>query len=84
MPEFLTSIIDFINGTQVLQQITDVDFKGLFTNGYFLVPFLALLTGRTSLSFDEIGWRPIIIGIGIYVVLLLLHPLVTGVSPVPF
>ena len=48
------------------------------------VPFLALLTGRTSLSFDEIGWRPIVIGIGIFIVLLLLHPFVTGVSPVPF
>ena len=48
------------------------------------LPFLAVLTGRTSLSFDEIGWRTIIIGIGIFIVLMLLHPFVTGVSPLPF
>lgn len=48
------------------------------------LPFLALLGGRTSLGFDEIGWRPILIGGAIFVVLLALHPLLTGVSPLPF
>jgi uncharacterized membrane protein YgdD (TMEM256/DUF423 family) len=43
MPEFLISIADFIQATRVPEQFQEVDVKGLFTNFYFLVPFLALI-----------------------------------------
>jgi hypothetical protein len=41
--DFLTKIVDFINSTQVLEQFREVDAVGLFTNPWFLVPFLGLL-----------------------------------------
>ncbi len=41
--EILTSIIDFIIGTGVGEQISSVDAKGLFTNPWFLVPFIAFI-----------------------------------------
>nr|MBF0221310.1 hypothetical protein [Desulfobulbaceae bacterium] len=43
MPEFLTSIVDWINSTKVLDQIRDVDALGLFKNTYFLVPFIGVI-----------------------------------------
>ena len=43
MGEFFTSIIDFINETQVPEQIREVEAVGLFTNAYFLVPFLVFI-----------------------------------------
>ncbi|MFU8818880.1 MAG: hypothetical protein ACNA74_04045 [Desulfurivibrio sp.] len=41
--EFLTSIMDFIAGTGVGEQIRAVDFKGLFTNPWFMVPFIGFI-----------------------------------------
>jgi hypothetical protein len=41
--DFLTKIVDFINSTHVLEQFREVDAVGLFTNPWFLVPFLGLL-----------------------------------------
>jgi hypothetical protein len=41
--DFLTKIVDFINSTQVLDQFREVDAVGLFTNPWFLVPFIGLL-----------------------------------------
>ena len=43
MPDFLLSIIDWLNSTKVLDQIRDVDAIGLFKNTYFLVPFIATI-----------------------------------------
>jgi len=43
MPEFLNSIGNWIHHTQVLDQIKEVDVKGLFKNPYFLVPFISLI-----------------------------------------
>ncbi len=43
MADFLTAVVDFINNTQVLDQIREVDVKGLFTNAWFLVPLVALV-----------------------------------------
>ena len=40
---FFNKIIEFIHSTQVLQQLKEVDALGLFTNPWFLVPFLCLL-----------------------------------------
>jgi len=41
--EFLSRIIGFVNDTQVPDQIREVDVVGLFTNPWFLVPFLAFV-----------------------------------------
>jgi len=43
MSEFLGKIIDFFNSTNVPQQFRDTDLKALFTNPWFLVPFIAFL-----------------------------------------
>lgn len=44
------------------------------------VPFAAILHGRQSLVPGELG-RPVLIGLGIYALLLLLHPYLFGVRP---
>ena len=41
--EFLTKIVDFIHSTKVLEQFREVDATGLFTNPWFLVPFICLV-----------------------------------------
>jgi uncharacterized membrane protein len=46
------------------------------------VPFAAIAQGRTGLVWHEIGWRPVILGVVLYVVLLVLHEPVIGVAPV--
>lgn len=43
MPEFITKFIDWFKSTQLPQQITEIDYTGLFTNPYFLIPFLAII-----------------------------------------
>ncbi|HIJ90331.1 MAG: hypothetical protein OEV89_06135 [Desulfobulbaceae bacterium] len=43
MTEFLGQIVDFINSTNVPQQISEVDAKGLFTNTWFLVPLIVFV-----------------------------------------
>ena len=40
---FLTKIVEFIHSTKVLEQFKDVDAVGLFTNPWFIVPFLCLI-----------------------------------------
>ena len=41
--EFLTKIVEFIHSTKVLEQFKEVDAAGLFTNPWFLVPFICLI-----------------------------------------
>lgn len=43
MTEFLGQIVDFLNSTNVPQQFNEVDLKGLFTNAWFMVPFVAFI-----------------------------------------
>ncbi len=43
MPEFLVPVVDWVNSTNLPQQINDVDVKGLFSNVYFLVPFIGII-----------------------------------------
>ena len=43
MPDFFMSIIDTLNATQVPAQIRGVDIGGLFTNPFFILPFLGLV-----------------------------------------
>jgi uncharacterized membrane protein len=45
------------------------------------LPFLAIAQGRTRLIWSEIGWRPTILGIGLYLVLLIAHEPIIGVAP---
>ena len=41
--DFLTKIVEFIHSTKVLEQFKDVDALGLFTNPWFILPFLGLI-----------------------------------------
>jgi hypothetical protein len=43
MTEFLDSLVVFINNTNVPQQFSDMDARGLFTNPWFLGPFVAFI-----------------------------------------
>ncbi|MFZ5774117.1 MAG: hypothetical protein ACOY3Z_01335 [Thermodesulfobacteriota bacterium] len=43
MGEFLGSVVEFINNTNLPAQISGVDAKALFTNPWFLVPFIAFV-----------------------------------------
>ena len=64
--DFLTKIVDFINSTQVLEQFREVDAVGLFTNPWFLVPFLGLL----GYMLYKQGFKEIVV---IFIGLLLWH-----------
>lgn len=48
------------------------------------LPFAAILAGRNRLAIDEIGAKRILGGLGLYVVLLIVHPYVFGAAPLPF
>lgn len=43
MSEFFASFIEFIASTQVLEQLENFDTIALFTNPWFLVPFIGLI-----------------------------------------
>ncbi len=43
MGSFFDKIFGFIESTELPQQITDVDYAGLFTNPWFLVPFVCFV-----------------------------------------
>lgn len=43
MADFFNGILGWIESTHLQQQIKDVDYVGLFTNPWFLVPFVALV-----------------------------------------
>lgn len=45
------------------------------------VPFLAAIQGRTRIVWPEIGWRPVILGLIVYVILLIAHEPVIGIAP---
>ena len=47
------------------------------------VPFAAILAGRNRFVPRELGWRMQLIGLVLWLVLIALHPLVIGVSPLP-
>jgi len=44
-------------------------------------PFVAILQGRNQFRFEEIGWKKVLIGLAVYFVFLLLHPVLFGVRP---
>jgi hypothetical protein len=43
MPDIFGPVVDFLNSTHVVEQIREIDAKGLFTNAWFLIPFLSFL-----------------------------------------
>jgi len=43
MADFMNTILAWIEATQLQKQIKDVDYVGLFSNPWFLVPFVALV-----------------------------------------
>lgn len=47
------------------------------------VPFAAVLVRRTSFRLSEIGWTRLIGGLALFAVLLIVHPWLFGVSPLP-
>ena len=48
------------------------------------LPFRAILAGHQHLAFSEIGWWRLALAIGLYVILLAIHPWLIGVSPIAF
>jgi hypothetical protein len=40
---FFHPVLDFIISTKIPEQIDNVDYQGLFTNGWFLVPYISYL-----------------------------------------
>jgi uncharacterized membrane protein len=48
-----------------------------------ILPFAAILSGRNRLVLREIGWIAPLAGLALWVALLLLHPRLFGVSPLP-
>lgn len=44
------------------------------------MPFVAILTNRTSVSFSEVTWIPVFIGLAIYFAFLFGHPVLFGVA----
>lgn len=43
MKEFFDKIMSMIESTKVVEQLAEVDYVGLFTNPWFMVPFVALI-----------------------------------------
>ncbi|MFP6710230.1 MAG: NnrU family protein [Rhodospirillales bacterium] len=56
----------------------------VYANQSSHIPFAAILAKRTKFSAKEIGWLPVILGIGLYLVLLILHETVFGIAPMPW
>ena len=46
-----------------------------------IIPFVAIFRGRQSLVVSEIGWLPLILAVGGYIVLILFHRSLFGVVP---
>ena len=55
--EFLTIITNWFKSTHLQEQIKDVDFTGLFSNPWFIVPFACLVL---YLLYKQ-SWKDIII-----------------------
>jgi len=51
--------------------------------GTGIVPFAAIVQGRNRLVWNEIGWWRLGLGLLVWGLLLYLHPIIIGVSPVP-
>jgi len=45
------------------------------------IPFGAIVQGRNQFRFEEIGWKKVLIGLGVYFVFIFLHPYLFGARP---
>lgn len=62
--EFLSAIAEFINNTNVPAQFSEVDIKGLFTNPWFLAPFIAFIGYQIyKQSFNTLVILAVIMGV---------------------
>lgn len=55
MTDLWNGFVTWVDSTHVFEQIRDVDFVGLFTNPWFLVPFIVLIA---YMLFKQ-AWRDI-------------------------
>jgi len=61
---FFAKIIDFLDATNIPQQLKDVDAAGLFTNPWFVVPLISLIGWNIyKQAFKEIILIVIIMGV---------------------
>ena len=47
-------------------------------------PFAAMLAKRTKFKASEVGWRPVLMGFGLYLALLILHETLFDIAPMPW
>jgi uncharacterized membrane protein len=45
------------------------------------IPFAAIIQDRNRFRFEEIGWKKVLIGLGVYFVFMFLHPYLFGARP---
>lgn len=64
MTSFFTSIVEWFDSTHLHEQIFEVDAVGLFTNPWFMVPFVTLIVYLLyKQSFKDILLIAILIGV---------------------
>lgn len=64
MGGFFGSILAWVESTHVVEQVADVDYVGLFTNPWFLVPFIcAILYLLWKQSFKDLIIIAIFVGV---------------------
>lgn len=57
MGDFFAKITAWFESTHIQEQVADVDISGLFTNPWFLVPFILVV----GYLFYKQGWKDLII-----------------------
>jgi uncharacterized membrane protein len=75
-----------LSGTVLIdakRRATDGEAWRSFADRTSNVPFAAIIAGRAAFGSSGIGWTRIGGGVVLFVLLLLMHPLVIGVSPLP-
>jgi hypothetical protein len=43
MGDFFANIMAWVDSTHIVEQVSEVDYEGLFTNPWFLVPFILMI-----------------------------------------
>lgn len=64
MSDFFGNILAFVESTKLIEQVSEVDAAGLFTNPWFLVPFIALVVYLVwKLRWRDLAFIAIFIGV---------------------
>ncbi|MEN8140963.1 MAG: hypothetical protein ABFR97_07030 [Thermodesulfobacteriota bacterium] len=67
MDGFFSGLLEFWRDTNIPQQLSEVDYKGLFTNPWVLVPLLAQLGWWIyKLAFNNIIILALVVGVWIF------------------